>query len=98
MAQHSITHTILDGNLLSDGHPTRAAVERLADATAEAIAEAFPGYAVEVPIQWRTSGAGPRTGTTDYMREHEIRETVHEIAGREWERWCQGLSDADVEK
>lgn len=93
----TIRHTILSGNLLTDGSPTRAAVDRLAQQIADALAAAFPGASVEVPVQWRTSGAGPRTRFyPDATIDDE--ERAESIAGRAWEQWCQALTDSDYER
>jgi hypothetical protein len=91
-----ITHTILEGNVTTGAeHATREDVERLAQSVADRIAEAFPGYEVEVPVQWRTSGAGPGTRTTDWEREDEIKESVQEISGKAWIDWCESLPERE---
>lgn len=89
---HRITHALLEGNVTAGADlATRADVERLAQTLAERIAAAFPGYEVEVPVQWKTSGAGPRTRTTDDDRADEIRERVHELSGEVWQEWCESI-------
>jgi hypothetical protein len=94
----SITYTILSGNLISEGAPTRAAVDRLAQSTADALSVAFPGASVECPVAWRTSGAGPRPLVRgDLAGDSETEERIAEIAGAAWESWCLTLSASDVE-
>lgn len=93
-----ITVTLLEGNLANDCSPTRAAIELLAQQTAEALADAFPGARIEVPIRWRTSGAGPAPAVyadgESPTREQE--EEVARIATATWESWVQGLADSDL--
>jgi hypothetical protein len=95
---HRITHTILDGNARTgDGarDATREDVERLAQSVADRIAAAFPGYEVDVPIAWRTSGSLPgQTHTTDEDRAEEIKERVSELAGAAWQAWCESLPES----
>lgn len=94
----SIRYTILSGNLLNDGTPTRAAVELLAQQTADALAAAFPGADVDVPVMWRTSGAGPRPHVRgDLVGYSATEERIAYEAGRVYEDWCIALADADYE-
>ena len=98
-AVESITVTLLQGNLLSDESPTRAAVERLAQSTADALAAAFPGAYITVPVKWRTSGAGPRPHVIgDSAGDAGVEERIAEVSGAAWEAWCRTLTDSDTER
>lgn len=103
-----ITVTISDGDLLADGTPTTAAVDRLAQQIADAIAAEYPGARVSVPVQRRTSGGGSvhvheeptsdAAGCPTFVHDdYAIREDVHEIEERTWQAWSESLTDADVE-
>lgn len=95
----SIRYTIQTGNLLSDGTPTRAALDRLAQMTAATLAVAFPGTSVECPIE-HTSGVRPAGYTLVRMTDpgaddDGVRGWIDYIAGRAWESWCADLTDSD---
>lgn len=95
----TIRYAIQAGNLLTQGTPTGAALDRLAQMTAEALAAAFPGASVECPIE-RTSGVRPAgyTRLTGPARDdYDVHERITYVADSTWERWCRDLADADVE-
>lgn len=91
----NIAHTILDGNLTTDGTPTRSAVDRLAQKVADALAKAFPGARVEVEIRRKTSGSCPadrfypEADFDDERRASEVEATVYQ-------EWIENLTDADM--
>lgn len=94
----TIRYAIQAGNLLSNGTPTRAALGRLAQMTAAALANEFPGTSVECPIEY-TSGVRP-TGYTritgPYGDEYDVQERITRVADAMWERWCADLTDSDL--
>lgn len=99
-AGFSITHTYSDGDVLSDGTPTAAALARLHESVAAAIRAELPGARVEVECRERTSGASStlvRTPDGRHMEQEPVKELAHEAAGRAWQAWCESLTDADVE-
>lgn len=97
----SIRYTIQAGNLLIEGTPTRAAIDRLAQMTADALAVAFPGAEITCPIE-KTSGVRPagydRVRMADpEADDYDVRERVSYLANETWEKWAIGLTDADYE-
>ena len=95
MAKYTITHTLLEGNLLASESASEAEVEALAQSIADRVADAFPGFEVEIPIAWKTSGCSPRTRVygPDPLQEDKIREKVDAIANQAWEEWCENLPE-----
>lgn len=95
----AIRYTFCDGDLLTDGTPTRKAVDRLAEQTCAAIAAEFPGAEVTVHVERRVSGLESKIhfypDPEDWKQESSDREGVRYLAGKCWEEWCQKLTEAD---
>ena len=97
MTTRTIRYTLLDGNALPDGTPTRAAMDRLVDAVADALAAAFPGAEVTVDVARRTSGYS-RPAHLGWDADYRDEELAEATIQRAWEAWANTVTDEDYER
>ena len=91
----SIETTIYDGNLLPNQQPTDEAVDRYAEALADAVRDEYD-RTTTVHVARNTSGGASEWWLPADLDDEKTRMRLDEIAGEVWENWCEALSESDV--
>ena len=89
----AITISVCQNDLLTDGQPTRAAVERYVEALESALESEYPGAHIVVRVQWDTSGGGHASVDSMDWRDND---RVRDIQDRVYGAWADAINDSDL--